>query len=98
MHGLDLVEMKRQERIALIDAQRESGERREETVRRMYQQWVHEQWLEAERATRGYLLSRLSVRAGVDPKSLWGGNPIHAAAYASEELKRCGHPSRMAEG
>ncbi|WP_344923124.1 hypothetical protein [Streptosporangium oxazolinicum] len=88
VHGLDAGEMDRQEREALIDAQREAGERREATVRRMYKQWVHEQWLEAERATRGYLLSRLGVRAGIDPQKLWGGNPTHAAAYASEELKR----------
>ncbi|SDH67687.1 ADP-ribosyltransferase exoenzyme [Sinosporangium album] len=88
-HGLDAVEMERQERRALIDAQRAPEDKqREDTVRRMYRQWVHEQWLAAEQATRGYLLSRLGVKAGVDPRKLWGGNPVHARAYASEELKR----------
>ena len=82
--------MDRQERIAIIDAERGAGERREQVVRRMYRQWVYEQALEAERATNGYMLSPLGRKAGVDPKRLWGGNADHAYAYAyaSEELKR----------
>ncbi|MEU4703360.1 hypothetical protein [Nonomuraea dietziae] len=88
VYGLDPEEMERQERVAMIDAQRGKGERREQVVRRLYQQWVYEQWLEAEKATNGYLLSPIGRRAGADPKRLWGGNPVHANAYASEELKR----------
>ncbi|GHE31457.1 hypothetical protein GCM10017673_37740 [Streptosporangium violaceochromogenes] len=88
VHGLDVEEMERQERQALVDAERQSGERREDTVRRMYRQWVHEQWLAAEQATRGYLLNRAGIAAGIDPQSLWGGNRARAGKYASEELKR----------
>ncbi|MEV7011662.1 hypothetical protein [Streptosporangium sp. NPDC051022] len=88
VHGLDVEEMERQERLALVDAERQKGERREDAVRRMYRQWVHEQWLAAEQATRGYLLNRAGVTAGIDPKSLWGGNRARAGKYASEELKR----------
>ncbi|MEU6712925.1 hypothetical protein ABZ897_15705 [Nonomuraea sp. NPDC046802] len=88
VYGLSEEEMDRQERIAIIDAERGAGERREQVVRRMYRQWVYEQALEAERATNGYMLSPLGRKAGVDPKRLWGGNADHAYAYASEELKR----------
>ncbi|MEU8378700.1 hypothetical protein [Streptosporangium sp. NPDC048865] len=88
VHGLDPDEIERQERLALVDAERQKGERREDTLRRMHRQWVHEQWLEAEGATRGVLLNRAGVAAGIDPKSLWAGNSARAAKYASEELKR----------
>ncbi|MEU4513230.1 hypothetical protein AB0G05_27350 [Nonomuraea wenchangensis] len=88
VYGLSEEEMDRQERLAVIDAERGAGERREQVVRRMYRQWVYEQALEAERATNGYMLSPLGRKAGVDPKRLWGGNADHAYAYASEELKR----------
>ncbi|MGA4995826.1 hypothetical protein [Nonomuraea bangladeshensis] len=88
VYGLSEEEMDRQERLAVIDAERGAGERREQVVRRMYRQWVYEQALEAERATNGYMLSPLGRRAGKDPKDLWGGNADHAYAYASEELKR----------
>ncbi|MER6830800.1 hypothetical protein ABT352_32740 [Streptosporangium sp. NPDC000563] len=87
-HGLNPDEVERQERLALIDAERAPGERREDTLRRMHRQWVHEQWLAAEEATRGYLLNRAGVAANIDPKSLWGGNSSRAGKYASEELKR----------
>ncbi|TMR97287.1 hypothetical protein [Nonomuraea basaltis] len=88
VYGLSVEEMDRQERIAIIDAERGRGERREQVVRRMYKQWVYEQALEAEKATNGYMLSPLGRKAGVDPKKLWGGNADHAYAYASEELQR----------
>ncbi|MET8006305.1 hypothetical protein [Nonomuraea glycinis] len=87
-HGLDAEEMERQERQALIDAERGAGERREQVVRRMYRQWVYEQMLAAEKATNGYLLSAMGRKAGVNPERLWGGNAVHAAAYAAEELRR----------
>ncbi|MFI6634301.1 hypothetical protein ACIBI7_35930 [Nonomuraea fuscirosea] len=88
VYGLSDEEMDRQERIAIIDAERGAGERREQAVRRMYRQWVYEQALEAERATNGYMLSPLGRKAGKNPQDLWGGNADHAYAYASEELKR----------
>ncbi|MEU4231068.1 hypothetical protein AB0F17_42825 [Nonomuraea sp. NPDC026600] len=88
VYGLSEEEMDRQERIAIIDAERGAGERREQVVRRMYKQWVYEQALDAEKATNGYMLSPLGRKAGVNPERLWGGNADHAYAYASEELKR----------
>ncbi|MFI6536627.1 hypothetical protein ACIBHY_29545 [Nonomuraea sp. NPDC050547] len=87
-YGLSEEEMDRQERNAIIDAERGAGERREQVVRRMYRKWVYEQALAAEKATNGYMLSPLGRKAGVDPARLWGGNADHAHAYASEELKR----------
>ncbi|MDT3395585.1 phage minor capsid protein [Streptomyces sp. B1866] len=59
-----------------------------EQIREMYREHVYAQWLEAEDALRGVLLSRQAEAAGVDPISLFTG-PAHIAyARASEELKR----------
>lgn len=41
----------------------------------------------AEEVTRGRLLNRRGVAAGVDPYSLFMGNASRANAYASEELR-----------
>lgn len=87
-YGLDEDEMRRQELAAAVDAQRQAGETRDQTVRRIYDEWVHLQWLAAEKATNGYLLNAAGVAAGVDPLSLWGGNVERARKYASEELRR----------
>lgn len=87
-YGLDEEEMRRQELAAAVDAQRQAGETRDQTVRRLYDEWVHLQWIAAEKATNGYLLNTAGVAASVDPLSLWGGNVERARKYASEELRR----------
>ncbi|MBT2226268.1 phage minor head protein [Nonomuraea sp. NEAU-A123] len=53
-----------------------------------YADWVHMQFLAAEDATRGVLLSKAGLAAGVPERSLWSGNARTARAYASEELLR----------
>lgn len=53
-----------------------------------YADWVHVQYLAAEEATRGNLLSPAGLKAGVPERSLWSGNARTARAYASEELLR----------
>lgn len=59
-----------------------------EQVREMYREHVYAQWLAAEEATNGYLLSRKAQADGIDPITLFTG-PSHVAfARASEELKR----------
>ncbi|MGW8374274.1 phage minor capsid protein [Streptomyces sp. ODS28] len=59
-----------------------------EQVREMYREHVFRQFLEAEDALRGELLSRRAEADGVHPLSLFSG-PAHVAyARASEELKR----------
>lgn len=57
-------------------------------VRAMYREHTHLQWLAAEDATRGHMLTREAEAAGVDPRSLFSG-PAHIAyARASEDLRR----------
>ncbi|MEU4171011.1 phage minor capsid protein [Streptomyces sp. NPDC026665] len=59
-----------------------------EQVREMYREHVFAQWLAAEEATNGYLLSAKARAEGIDPITLFTG-PAHVAyARASEELKR----------
>ncbi|MFF2922734.1 phage minor capsid protein [Streptomyces celluloflavus] len=59
-----------------------------EQVREMYREHIAAQWLEAENALRGHLLTRKAEADGVDPRSLFTG-PAHVAyARASEDLIR----------
>ncbi|MFD7716185.1 phage minor capsid protein [Streptomyces sp. NPDC059814] len=59
-----------------------------EQLRDMYREHTWAQYMGAEDATNGYLLSREARAAGVDPGTLFSG-PAHVAyARASEELKR----------
>ncbi|MFD6889289.1 phage minor capsid protein [Streptomyces sp. NPDC059957] len=59
-----------------------------EEIREMYQEHIYLQWLAAEDATRGHMLSRAAEAADVDPRSLFTG-PAHVAyARASEDLIR----------
>lgn len=48
---------------------------------------AHAQYLAAEAQTRGNLLSREGIAAGIDPWSLWSGSYQVIAKYASEELR-----------
>ncbi len=58
-----------------------------EEIRTMYREHVHLQWLAAEDATRGHMLTREAEAVGVDPRSLFSG-PSHVAyARASEDLR-----------
>ncbi|WP_018348218.1 hypothetical protein [Longispora albida] len=87
-YQLDPADLDRQERNAAVDAQRIAGETREQTVRRLYDEWVALQYVEAENFTRGHLLSRAGEAANVDPLSLFSGTTARARKYASEDLLR----------
>ncbi|MGW1489788.1 phage minor capsid protein [Streptomyces sp. NPDC002402] len=59
-----------------------------EQIRDMYQEHIYLQWLAAEEATRGHMLTKRAEAAGVDPRSVFTG-PAHVAyARASEDLIR----------
>ena len=76
------------EQQSAVDVERRAGETREQTVRRMYEEWVYLRYMDAEQATRGHLLTRAAEARGVDPVDLFSG-PAHVArANASEDLKR----------
>ncbi|MGH8794551.1 MAG: hypothetical protein ACRDXX_18115, partial [Stackebrandtia sp.] len=87
-YSLDADELERQARAAEVDAHRAAGETREDTVRRLYREHVDLQYVAAETATRGHMLSKEGVAAGIDPRSLFSGATSRARRYASEDLQR----------
>lgn len=87
-HGLDQSTLEREQRMQLVDLERRPGERRAQTIRRMYAEMVAMAYLQAEEDTRGNLLSRAGRAAGIDPATLWSGTSARARKYASDELKQ----------
>jgi hypothetical protein len=87
VNGKDPKQLDLEERNALLDQSRRAGESRETTLRRLYQEHVHRQYLDAERETRGHLLTPEGRSKGIDPKSLFQGSNVNANRYASDELK-----------
>jgi hypothetical protein len=85
---LDPTELDAKQRAALVDTHRRPGERREQTIRRMYAEHVYLSWLDAEEITRGHLLNAAGKAKGIDPASLWSGPSARARKYASDELKQ----------
>ncbi|MEV6105710.1 phage minor capsid protein [Streptomyces sp. NPDC051940] len=74
------------DRQAAADAGRSAYTRAQ--VREMYREHVYAQYLDAEDALRGVLLSRQAEADGMDPISMFTGPSHIAYARASEELKR----------
>ncbi|MFJ9558061.1 hypothetical protein ACIRPH_30010 [Nocardiopsis sp. NPDC101807] len=69
---------------------RPAGDRRSftEVAREQYKLYVARQYVAAEDATRGYLVTTEGRARGVDPESLFSGPRARAERWASEELKR----------
>jgi hypothetical protein len=87
VHGMDVEELEAQDRRSVIAAERSPGETLDQAARRLYDQMIYVQMLEAEDAVVG-LLNREGTRKGINPLTLFSG-PYHVArAYASEELLR----------
>jgi hypothetical protein len=57
-------------------------------IRQHYAEHVTRQYLDAESATNGYLLNKAGTAKGIDPETLFSGDPARAFRYASEELMR----------
>ncbi|MGH8877005.1 MAG: hypothetical protein ACRD0P_06665, partial [Stackebrandtia sp.] len=87
-HNLDVDDLDAQARAADVDAQRTAGETREDTVRRLYREYIHMQYLAAEDATRGHMLSKTGHTEGIDPIELFSGPTARARKHASEDLLR----------
>lgn len=96
-HGLTDEDLRQAELDAVVDANRIKGERRRDTLRRMYAEQVYVQVLAAETATRGELLNPLGRAKKIVPATLWSGQAARARKYASDELKRWweAHGGRM---
>ncbi|MEU7891702.1 phage minor capsid protein [Nonomuraea sp. NPDC049152] len=88
VHGLDPGELERQERRALLESDRRSGEDIDETVRRLYAGWLDQAYNRAEAATNGFMLNAEGRAAGINERSLFSGPASRARKYASEELLR----------
>ncbi|MFG1977021.1 SNF2-related protein [Nonomuraea fuscirosea] len=86
VHGLSYEELARQQNDGQFD--RLPGETRDQTARRHYDLWLHQQYLRAAEETNGYLVNAEGVAAGVDEKSLFSGRRDRARKYATEELRR----------
>jgi hypothetical protein len=63
-------------------AQERRAKQREE-----YDMHVYVQWLAAEEACKGYLLSKAGREADINPPDLWPMNEARAMRLASEELR-----------
>ncbi|WP_440063795.1 phage minor capsid protein [Streptosporangium sp. OZ121] len=88
VYGLDPAELEREERRALVQAEGWPGEDVDQTIRRMYAEWLDQQYDAAEAATNGVFLNKKGRANEVSDKSLFSGPAARARAYASEELKR----------
>ncbi|MGI5293156.1 phage minor capsid protein [Nonomuraea polychroma] len=88
VHGLDPAELDRQERRALLEAERRPGEDIDQTVRRLYAQQLDQWYDQAEQATNGFMLNAEGRAAGISERSLFSGLASRARKYASEELLR----------
>lgn len=73
--------------IATLREQGYEGKSLNDLARHAFKDHAYQQWLAAEDATNGYMLSQAGVAAGIDPRSLWFGSERNAAKYASEELR-----------
>ncbi|MFD9146214.1 phage minor capsid protein [Streptomyces diastaticus] len=81
-----------EELAAAVKADEKKGQEQREKVsraqaRQMYSEYVYRQYLAAEDACRGYLLTKRAHAAGVDPIALFSGPARVAYARASDELK-----------
>lgn len=81
VHGLDVDALRREQA-------RQTAGGSQKALRAAYDEYVSLQYLDAEIATRGHLLSKAGQAKRIDPISLFSG-PMHVARrYASEELLR----------
>jgi hypothetical protein len=67
-------------------ARQERARRRRETAEQEYRDEVYRQWLRAESETRGVMLNRRGLAAGINERSLFSGPESRVKAYASPEL------------
>ncbi len=71
---------------ALLLADRRTGETRRAAIRRAYDTWTYERYLQAEAATRGHLVTQQATVVGVSAVSLFSGPLARALKWATPEL------------
>ncbi|WP_067565826.1 phage minor capsid protein [Nocardia acidivorans] len=86
-YGISVKTQRSQAAISMLRGQGYEGKSFKDLSRHAYKDHAYGQWLRAEEATNGYMLSKAGQAAGIDPRSLWFGNAKAAEKYASEELR-----------
>lgn len=86
-YGITVDRQRRAAAIAMLRAQGHEGRGLDELVRSAYREHAYGEWLRAEAATNGHMLSKRGFARGIDPRSLWFGRASVASANASEELR-----------
>jgi hypothetical protein len=86
-YSLSVERVRRQRAIEDLRAQGFEGARFDELARQAYRDYVRRQWLAAENATNGYLVTNEGEAKGIDPISLFSGPEARARRWASDELK-----------
>jgi hypothetical protein len=67
-------------------ARKERAQRRRQDAESEYRDEVYRQWLRAEAETKGVMLNKRGLAAGVNERSLFTGPESRVRAYASPEL------------
>ena len=86
-YGISVERQRRQHAIATLRGEGYRGKGLDALARQSFRDHLYRQWLAAEKATRGTLLTRQAQAAGIDPRSLFSGPESRARKHASEELK-----------
>ncbi|GAA2298364.1 hypothetical protein GCM10010402_66220 [Actinomadura luteofluorescens] len=87
VYGISIATQRRRRVIDDLRAQGYSGKGFEDLARASYRDLVYRNWLAAENATRGNLVTREGQIKGIDPVKLFSGTEATARRWASDELK-----------
>ncbi|WP_242908686.1 phage minor capsid protein [Actinomadura terrae] len=87
VYGISIERQRRRRAIDDLRDQGYSGAGFEDLARASYRDLVHRQWLAAENATRGQLVTPEGRARGIDPVRLFSGPEAAARRWASDELK-----------
>lgn len=85
--GKDVDRMRREDAITRLRRAGYVGRGFDELARAAFRDALDEQYLAAEAATNGFLLTAQGQRNGLDPRDLWLRNESYARKWASDELK-----------
>jgi hypothetical protein len=85
--GRDIEQQRRDRAITQLRGQGYSGKGFADLARKAYKDHVYQQYIAAEDATRGHMVTPAGQAAGIDPHELFSGPAARARKWASDELK-----------
>ncbi|SDD86472.1 phage minor capsid protein [Actinokineospora iranica] len=86
-YGHSVERQRRDRAIAQLRGQGYTGRGFDELARKAFRDHVYEQYIAAEDATRGHMVTPAGQAAGIDPHALFTGPESRARKWASDELK-----------